>query len=184
MSVLRIANRYAEALMNNANEFGLLQKVSNDLLEIQNIINGSLDFRLFLKSPVIKNEKKQQVLEAAFQNTVDPMTLRFLLLLTEKNRENVLPQIIEAFFRLQDELLGIVNVKVRAASELTNHQRLQLEQKFESISHKKIRIKDSVDKQLIGGFIARVGDTVFDGSVRRQLELLKQRLIEGVSKVH
>lgn len=178
MSNRRIANRYAEALMSTAEEMHILNKVSNDLVDIRRLILESHEFQLFLKSPVIKAEKKQQVFEAAFKESVQPLTLDFLSLLAGKGREDALPGIIEAFFQLQDEILGIVNVHVTAAAALSDQQTDQLEHQFESYSKKKVRIAMDVDTHLIGGFIARIGDTVFDGSVKRQLELLRQRFAE------
>jgi F-type H+-transporting ATPase subunit delta len=178
MANLRIANRYAEALMTTAEELQILKKVSDDLTVIQHIIKESHEFLLFLKSPVIKKEKKQEVFKATFASSVQPLTIQFLSLLIEKEREDALPGIIEAFFRLQDEMLGIVHVHVRTAAELSQQQTSQLKQRFESYSKKKVYIDLSLDKQLIGGFIARIGDTVFDGSVKQQLELLRKRFAE------
>jgi F-type H+-transporting ATPase subunit delta len=181
MSNLRIANRYAEALMTTAEELHILKDVSDDLTDIQRIINDSHEFQLFLKSPVVKKEKKQQVFEATFGKAIQPLTLKFLSLLAEKGREDILLNIIEASFRLQDEILGIVNVHVKAAAELSAQQTAQLEQQFEAYSKKKVRIDVSLDSKLIGGFIARIGDTMFDGSVKRQLELLRKRFVEEIT---
>jgi F-type H+-transporting ATPase subunit delta len=178
MTNLRIANRYAEALLTNAEESHILKNVSDDLTVIQRIIKESHEFQLFLESPVIKKEKKQAVFKATFGSSVQSLTLQFLSLLIEKDREDVLPSIIEAFFQLQDEMLGIVHVRVTTAAELSQQQTEQLKQRFEAYSKKKVFIDQSVDKQLIGGFIARIGDTVFDGSVKQQLELLRERFAE------
>jgi F-type H+-transporting ATPase subunit delta len=183
MSNLRTANRYAEALMTTAKELQVLTHVSDDFVVLQRIINESHEFQLFLKSPVLKKEKKQQVFETTFGKVIQPLTIKFLSLLVEKGREDILFSIIEAFFRLQDEMLGIVNVHVLAAAELSEQQTAQLEQRFEAYSKKKVRIDVSLDPKLIGGFIARIGDTVFDGSVKRQLELLRKRFIEEITVV-
>jgi F-type H+-transporting ATPase subunit delta len=181
MSNLRIANRYAEALITTAEELHILKNVSDDFTVIRRIINESHEFQLFLKSPVVKKEKKQQVCEATFGKAIQPLTLKFLSLLAEKGREDILLNIIEAFFRLQDETLGIVNVHVKAAAELSAQQTAQLEQRFEAYSKKKVRVDVSLDSKLIGGFIARIGDTMFDGSVKRQLELLRKRFAEEIT---
>jgi F-type H+-transporting ATPase subunit delta len=77
--------------------------------------------------------------------------------------------------------LGIVNVHVKAAAELSAQQTAQLEQRFEAYSKKKVRVDVSLDSKLIGGFIARIGDTMFDGSVKRQLELLRKRFAEEIT---
>jgi len=75
-------------------------------------------------------------------------------------------------------MLGFVHVHVKTAAGLSQQQSAQLKQRFEAYSKKKVFIDQSLDKQLIGGFIARIGDTVFDGSVRQQLELLRKRFAE------
>ena len=178
MANLRIANRYAEALLVAADELHILKNVSDDLTLIQRIMKESREFQLFLKSPVIKKEKKLAVCKATFESSVQPLTFQFLSLLIEKEREDVLPSIIEAFFKQQDEILGIVHVRVRTAAELSQQQTAQLKQRFEAYSQKKVLIDQSVDTQLIGGFVARIGDTVFDGSVRQQLKLLRKRFAE------
>ena len=175
---LRIANRYAEALLTTAEELHILKNVSDDLTVIQLIIKESHEFQLFLKSPVIKKEKKQTVFKATFGSSVQSLTIQFLSLLVEKERVDALPSIIEAFFRLQDEMLGIIHVRVKTAAELSQQQMTQLKQRFEAYSKKKVYFELSLDKQLIGGFIARIGDTVFDGSVKQQLELLRKRFAE------
>ena len=103
----------------------------------------------------------------------------FLNLLTEKGREDILPVIIQEFFHLRDEMLGIVTVEVKAATEFGKEQEAELQKRFEGYSKKKARITYSLDKQLKGGFVARIGDTVFDGSIKRQLELLREQFAEG-----
>ena len=178
MANLRIANRYAEALMTTAEELHILKNVSDDLTVLRRIIQESHEFQLFLKSPVIKKEKKQEVFKATFGPSMQPLTLQFLSLLIEKEREDTLPSVIGAFFRLQDEMLGIIHVSVTTAAELSQQQTMQLQQRFEEYSNKKVFIDVSFDKQLIGGFIARMGDTVFDGSVKQQLKLLRKRFAE------
>jgi F-type H+-transporting ATPase subunit delta len=177
MTSVRIANRYAEALMTTAEESHILKNVSDDLVLIQRILLESREFQLFLKSPVIKAEKKHQVFTTTFKNSVQPLTLEFLFFILRKGREDTLQSIIEAFFRLQDESLGIINVHVTSAAGLSKEQTDRLEQHFEALSKMKVRMAMEVDAKLIGGFVARIGDTVFDGSVKRQLELLHQRFI-------
>jgi F-type H+-transporting ATPase subunit delta len=183
MSNLRIANRYAEALMATAEELHVLKQIGDDFTVIRRIIHESHEFQLFLKSPILKTEKKQEVLKAAFSKMVQPLTLNFLLLLAEKERENFLKDIIEAFFHLQDERMGIVSVQVKTAAELSEQQTAQLKQRFEIYSKKKVHIDVSLDSKIIGGFIARIGDTMFDGSVKRQLELLRRRFAEEITVV-
>jgi F-type H+-transporting ATPase subunit delta len=83
---------------------------------------------------------------------------------------------------MRDELLGIVTLELRAAVDLTSDQQKTIAKRFEDMTRKRIRIVFSVDKQLKGGFVARVGDTVYDGSVSRQLELLRSRFTEEAGR--
>lgn len=180
MSNSRVANRYAEALMIAAEEAKILNDVSNNLTAIKELINSSNEFKLFLKSPVIKKDKKKEVFKSLFSNKIAPITLQFLLLITEKQREDLLLDIIDCFFKLQDEKLGYISLQVKSAVGLTEQQINKFKNQFEEYSKKKVRIEAEVEKELIGGFVARIGDTMYDASVKRQLQLLKQRLAEEV----
>ncbi len=175
MANLKIANRYAEALMGEVRDLQLVKQVGDDLISIRNIIVQSNEFKLFLKSPVIKNEKKRELFKALFGKSVNPITLNFLYLLSEKERENDLLGIIDAFFRLQEESEGIVKVNITTAKEMSEEQTEQLKLWFEKHLKKRVRFEIKIDSQLIGGFVADVEDTMFDGSVKHQLELLGQR---------
>jgi F-type H+-transporting ATPase subunit delta len=178
MSQSRIAHRYAEALITAAGEEKILDEVMKYVLALQSLIAASQEFRLLLHSPVIKQEKKSIIFKELFKEKITPLMLNFLLLLAEKGRENALLEIVEEYFKLNDERLGVVKVHLTSAVELAKKQNDVLAAYFENSTHKKIKILAGIDKNLIGGFMARIGDTVFDGSVRRQLEVLRQRLIE------
>lgn len=181
MSDLRIANRYAEALMITAEDSRVLKKISDDFILLWKIINESNEFKLFLKSPVIKKDKKQEVFKSMFGGMIHPLTLQFLCFLSDKRRENVLLDTIDAFFHLLDDRSGIVDVHITAASKLTEQQFARFEKRFAELSKKKVRLRVDVDSQLLGGFIARMGDTMYDGSVKRQLELLHHRFVEELA---
>lgn len=180
MANVRVARRYAEALMSGAAERRLLDTIAADLESLSQTLQASREFELFLRSPVISKEKKRTVLEEMFARKLHEVTVSFLKLLAEKGREDLLRDILTECFRLRDEQLGIVGVEIKAAGELTKEQTQQIQKKFEGLTQKNVRLAFSIDKQLKGGFLARVGDTVFDGSVKRQLELLRERFAEGV----
>ncbi len=175
---MRIARRYAEALMMAADAEKQMDAVATDLHELEAVFRTSSDFRLFLRSPVIRKEKKVELLQTLFGSRLHAVTNRFLALLAEKGREDALPEIIGEFFRQQDVKLGIVQVDVRAASEITREQTDRIRERFESLTRKTVRVEFSLDRSLRGGFVARVGDTVFDGSVQHQLEELRKRFAE------
>lgn len=180
MANIRIATRYAQALISAAEEQKLLDRVAADMETLERIMRDSRDFMLFLRNPIIKSEKKGSLFSAIFAASLHSVTMGFLQLLTEKGREEVLPDIARKFFALRDEKLGIVNVGIRASTELSKEQQKTIQKRFEDITRKTVRLNVSVENELKGGFLARVGDTVFDGSVKRQLELLRERFAEGV----
>ena len=179
MANIRIAARYAEALLTAAEEQKLLDRIAADMKALEETMRKSREFSLFLKNPIVKREKKQRVLSELFGQSLHPMTVGFLVLLAEKGREEFLQDICTQFFALHDVKLGIVNVHVKAATELSGEQQKTIRQHFEEFTLKKVRLDMIVEKELRGGFLARVGDTVFDGSVKRQLEMLRQRFTEG-----
>jgi F-type H+-transporting ATPase subunit delta len=97
----------------------------------------------------------------------------------DKGREEILPEILEKFETLKDESLGIVKVNVTTAFDFTSEQRNHLQQQFESYLKKKARLTYKVDTNIIGGFIAKVGDTVYNASMIHQLGLLKKEFLQG-----
>jgi len=180
MANIRAAKRYAEAIISGAEEKNLLTRVNADMELLGRMIRESRELVVFLDSPVVKKDKKSAILREMFGASIHELTMSFILLLVERERENILKEIITQFFVLRDERLGIVPVEIRAAEELSKDQHEKIQKRFEGITQKKVRLAFSIDKQLKGGFLARVGDTVFDGTVKRQLELLRTRFEEGV----
>lgn len=179
MANIRVAQRYAQAIMELAEERNLVERVAQDFEVLRKTAATSHEFLVFLRSPVINKDKKKEINGQLFGKTIHALSLEFLNFLAEKGREDILQKIIEQFFVLRNERLGIVTVEVKAAVELVKDQSVEIQKRFERYTKKKIQISFSLDKQLKGGFLARVGDTVYDGSIKRQLELLREQFAEG-----
>jgi F-type H+-transporting ATPase subunit delta len=182
MSAYRVARRYAEAALELAEEQKQDERLAGDLEIVWKAIRESHDFLALLKNPVISKEKKRGVFAEVFKSHISALTFNFLNMIMEKGREDLLGEIIRVYFMLRDDRLGIVALEVRAATELSKNQQQTIVERFEQITQKKIRVAFSIDKQLKGGFVARVGDTVYDGSVQRQLELLRDQFAKGVGR--
>lgn len=180
MKTSRVARRYAQALLESAERDRVLETVLADLRLLQEHIAGSREFRSFLKSPVIKGQTKLTILHGVFGGSVNALTMDFLRLLVEKKREALLADIITELFLMNDVRLGIVNLELKAASELSDDHRTAITRRFEQLTGMKIKISFSIDTSLKGGILVRVGDTVYDGSVKRQLEVLRERFAQGV----
>ena len=175
----RVARRYAEALVQMAEAEKNVDATTRDLELVKESIARSRDFLLFLRSPVINKARKRQVLQSVLADKIQKSTLESLGVIVLKGREELLPEIIEQFFSILDDRRGIVKVDVKAASEFSGDQKHALASKLEQYTRKKVQLAFGIDKQLIGGFVARVGDTVIDGSAKRQLELLRIRFEQG-----
>jgi F-type H+-transporting ATPase subunit delta len=180
MSEYKAAYRYALALIGVAEETKALDAVNKDLAYVEALHKESSEFMSFLKSPVVNKEKKKSVFTELLSNKVSDVTLKFILLMTSRDREGILPEIIQQFYRLRDERLGILNVTVRTASKFSETQERSLVNQLEQSTKKKIRLHFVMDPSLKGGFTVQHEDTVWDASVRHQLDVLRLRFAAGV----
>lgn len=178
MAETKISSRYAHSFLEIAIEKGILDKTASDMEMIVEAFKSSRDLRRAVESPVIKSEVKESVLREIFSDKVDSETMNFISFVLSKGRESLLPSIATRFLELKDEHLGIVQADIFSAFDLSPEQKDQLRQRFESSLHKKVILSYQVDKKLLGGFIAKVGDTIYDASVKHQLSLLKKHFIK------
>ena len=181
MSNIRAAYRYALAIITIAQETKKLNEITADFESLEILIEDSREFLLFLKSPVVNTLKKKRILKELVEQKVTEPTYKFLLLLMSKNREAILPEIIQQFYLLRDKLLGILNVTVKSVVTFTSQQEEYLVGQIERATKKKVRVKYVVDRSLKGGFTVQHDDTVWDASVRCQLDTLYQRFIGEAS---
>ncbi len=181
MSELTVARRYAGALYEEAVRDQQVEKVDADIELIRESLDGSRDLVNFFGSPVISREKKGAVVKALFADRVQPTTLRFLDLLVSKRREGIFPTVVQAYRELRDDQLGIVPAHARVALPLSEAEEKSLAQTLEKLSGKRVRLTVSQDADLLGGVVVRVGDIVYDGSVRNQLANLRERLEHGMN---
>ncbi len=179
MKNVRVARRYAMALMMATQEQKSSDRTAEDLEVIQKLILASREFRVFIASPIVSVTKKIEIFRELLGHRVSQATLAFIELLTSKNRESLLPELIEQFNALRDEKLGIITVDVQSAIEFTSPQEKDLEGQLERYTKKKVRIRYALDKVIKGGLVVRIGDTVLDASIKRQLELLRERFVLG-----
>jgi F-type H+-transporting ATPase subunit delta len=179
MGQTRAAIRYATALLGVAVERSELDAVTNDVDFLGRTISASPELGVFLRSPVINKERKTKALREILSGRSGATLSAFVLLLASKEREALLPEIIRQFRRLRDERLGILNVAARSAAEFSPEQKANLSAQIGKATGKKVELTVERDPSLIGGFTVQYEDTVWDASVRRQLELLRERLVGG-----
>ncbi len=181
MRNVRVARRYANALMSASEELRVLETTTTDLDLVGSIVRGSREFRLFLSSPVVSILRKQTIVREVFANRVSPSMMVFLELLITKQREALLPDIIEQFGMLHDAKRGIVNVAVTTAVDLTPAQRTTLQTELERYTGATVRLHMTHDSAIRGGLVVRINDTVLDASLTHQLERLRERFARGTA---
>lgn len=180
----RVARRYALALLTAAEGQNTQETVAADIEFIGRLTHSSRDLRLLFASPIVSIPRKRAVLRELFTGRIQPMTLSFVDLLTKKQREALLPDIVEQFNALRDERLGIVNVDVTTAVDLTAAQQRALHQALEQHTQKKVRVRTVLDPSIRGGLRIRIGDTVLDATVTHKLERLHERFTQGTASTH
>jgi len=173
--ISKAARRYANALLQSAIEQKKLEDVVDDIRFIGNTLDGSRELTVFLRSPIIESEVKLDSLLSIFKSHISELSVQLLNLLSEKNREALLPDICEGFIELYNNHCGIVKIDVLTAFEMDKKQQKSLHQQLENHTGKTVKMNVAVDSGLIGGLVVKIGDTVIDGSVKHKIRMLKNQ---------
>ncbi len=173
MSAIRLASRYAKSLLDLSIEKGQLEEVFTDMKAVKAVIEASRELAVMLKNPIINAEKKQKVVEAIFGKDSNYITKAFLDLMVKKGREPYLLDIAKAFILQYNINKDITPVKLTTAVAFDKAFTDDLIDKLQAKTGiQNPQIKVEVDESLIGGFVLQYGDTLYDASVSRKLELL------------
>lgn len=170
----QVAIRYAKSLLDFALERNELEAVAADMALISNTCAHSNDLRLMLKSPIIKPEKKLEVIKKIFGGEIGSVTLSFLGVISDKNRENILPEIANAFTTVYRKHNGIVTAEITSAVALSDAEREKAISVVKGMGTGKVELTENIDKNIIGGFIIRVDDKQYDASVASRITALKR----------
>jgi F-type H+-transporting ATPase subunit delta len=172
----RLAARYAKSILGFSIEKGQLEAVYQDMLFLQVVCRESREFVNLLRSPVIKEEKKAQILVAVIGGKVSDLTRSFFRLLLLKDREASLPEIISAFIAQYKEYKGIQTATLTTATPIGDPLKQEiLERIKKAIPAKQIELNTEVREDLIGGFILQIGDRLLDGSIAFELKHVQQQ---------
>jgi F-type H+-transporting ATPase subunit delta len=180
MTLSAVAARYANALADvvTAPATSLSpQKAAAELRAFESALAGSLELREALATPAVPASRKKAVIgRIADALGISRVPRNFLYVLVDHRRIGSLSPIIQLFEEVIDARLGFAHARVTSAEQLNDLQRALLNSRLERLTGKKIRMRFEVDSALIGGAVARIGSTVYDGSVRGQLASLERRL--------
>lgn len=172
-----LAKRYAKALVEIGLENNTLDKYGADLSAFTTLIESSRDLREVLVSPVFTKEDKRKIADDVLSKmSADHMVVNFVNVLIDRKRIDQLQGINAAFATRVDEIRGITRGEVVSAEPLSDEELNHVTQALSTMSGKKVELTAKVDDYLIGGLYAKVGDMVFDGTIRTQLNQLKESL--------
>lgn len=172
----RLAYRYAKSLMDLALEQNIIEPVVQDMKLLQETTRNSAELSQLLRSPIVKADKKNAILQAIFGSRLNKLSQAFVKLLTDKGREGALPEIAASFIEQYKEMKRIRTAKLITAAPANDALRQAVKAKAEAaLPGYTVELEEKVDPSIIGGFILEMGDRSVDASVRRDLgEVRKQ----------
>ena len=179
MSEIKVSHRYALSLLEISIEKMILEKVQGDMQFFSETLNENKNLVLAMENPVIRPEIKKNIIKEIFEKHFQKETIRFIDFIVDKGREALMGSIADRFLELVDDYLGIAKVKVNVAYDFSDEQKKSLKDRLSKILNKKVELSFTTDKNLIGGFVAKVGDTLYDASMQHQLELLRKEFVKG-----
>ena len=171
----RAAVRYAKAVLDLAKDKKVTKEVNDDMVFITNTMDENGELRTFLKSPVIKDKIKSNALNEIFKD-VNAVTTGLFRILLENNRINILFQVASNYKDQYNAMNGVQLAKVTTAFPLTPALEAKVQQKVKQLTGNEAKIQNIIDDSIIGGFILRVGDIQYNGSVKSQLLNLGREL--------
>lgn len=176
MSVELIARRYATALADTVgNDY---KNVQDELKIFETMMNGELS--AMFANPALSHIDKVKVLETLLKKAKpNKLTGNFLRVLLENGRIVDLAQINKSFVQVLEERSGVISAKITSARELTAKEQKDLVTNVEKMVGKKVSLSYEINKEIIGGIVTRIGSTVYDSSVKTQLDNLKKQLVNG-----
>ncbi len=176
----KIARRYAKALLSIGQEEGRYAEYGENLREFAGICRANEDFYRIISSRIFSLEERRGVLDAVLKKNGFADTVKnFLRLLLDKDRIGAIEEITDYYARLTDEISGIARADIVTAKPLKTEALAKIEGVLANLTAKKVKSSVQEDDSLIGGVIVKIGDLVLDGSVKAQIEGLKETMRRG-----
>ena len=172
------ARRYAEAAFQTGRADGTLDAWERDMATVGRLVEHQ-ELRRLLQHPAIPFAEKERVLRAVMGRAVAPAAVNLVLLMARRGRPGAIQPMIAHFAELLRRERGIALAEVRTALPLDDGQRADVAARLRSLTGSHVEMNETVDPELIGGIAVRIGDRLYDASVRSRLERLRARLTAG-----
>lgn len=177
MSNSAVANRYALALFEIAKEQGQLEAVEEELQVVKAVFAENKEFGLMLQSPKMTVEQKKAMLQSAFVGA-SSYVVNTLMLLTERHRDSYISEVADAYIALANEEKGMAKATVVSVRPLTPVEETAISATFaKKVGKLSLEITNVVDPTILGGLRIRIGNRIFDGSLRGKLNSLEKQLV-------
>jgi F-type H+-transporting ATPase subunit delta len=180
MSVLTVSRRYAEAMVDVAISRNEVESIDNELRVFGEMVKSSRELHDLFASPIVSPADKLSVLDALISRlNIGQMTANLLRAMLKHYRLHYAPEVYEQFRRKMNERRGLIVAEVASPIEVGAAEQASLGRTIEQMTGKQVEFKFNTDPSLIGGVVTRIGSVVYDGSVRTQLQTIKERLKRG-----
>ena len=174
MSLNKLTKRYSASLLNLAVEEGQLERVYKDIEIFYSNCCESNDLYKLLKSPIIKNDKKLKVLRKIYENDFSKITMNFISLVMKKRREFFLKEIALSFIDQYRQYKNVVSAKLITAIDISDEVKEKIKDYVHTKSKKNVHLEHLIDEEMIGGFVLKFDDHLYDASISHQLNVLKK----------
>lgn len=180
MSEIKVASRYAKSLLDLALEQKVLEQIKGDMQLFVNTLKANSELQAVVKNPIIPLGKKNAILKAIFGDKIHTVTAAFLKIVVDKGRAELIYGVAKEFLRAYNGYMNIVTAKVVSAAPLNDSARTEIINKVKALTGGQVILKESVDTDLIGGFILTVGDKQFDSSLASSLSRVRKEFTQKV----
>ncbi|MEP6682555.1 MAG: ATP synthase F1 subunit delta [Parafilimonas sp.] len=175
----RLASRYAKSLIDLSIERNQLEVVYNDMQFLKQVCKSSPDFVNLLRSPIIRADKKQAIIDAITKDKTSALTDAFMKLLIAKGREDDMPEIVTAFITQYNAIKGIHKVRLTTASAISDDLKNAIVSKVKKEANlENVELDVRIDEKLIGGFVLEFNNNLVDASVLRDLKDISKQFKE------
>lgn len=181
MKQSRATLRYAKALLDFSVKENALEEVYKDMILVNRVCLENKEFRLLLKSPIIKTDKKIKAFEQIFREKLTKTSINFLKIITNKKRESLLENISSSFILKYKEYKNIMEATVTTAGPLSEDLKEEIIRYIKQKVHVDVDLKHVIDKKIIGGIIIQIGDKQLDISVSSEILKLKKEFNKNLS---
>jgi F-type H+-transporting ATPase subunit delta len=173
----KIATPYARALFDFSVEKNIMHQITADFQNLENFLEEAGELTGYLENPLVNKDAKREILTKTLQSQINAETFKFLMVLVDRNRINLLKSVITNYLELVYETASIKTIEVLTAFPFTNSQKDTLVQKLKELTNaREIRLIINVDSSLIGGFLIKTESKVIDFTIKNQLQRLAKHL--------